>query len=87
MAEIAGISNNYISYIETGKKATSLKTMKKIADAFNIAISDLFKDITPAQKTKTDYTTQQILYLIRDKSPSTKKLFLKLCQAVVEKEK
>ncbi len=87
LAEIAGISNNFVSYIETGKKVASLKTIKKIADALETPLTELFKGIPQQKKAKSDYTTEQILYLIHDKSPSTKKLFLRLCKTLIQKEK
>lgn len=87
LAELAGISNNFISYIESGRKTASLKTIKKIADILELPLSELFEGVSLPKKTETDYTTKQILYLIHDKSPSTKKLFLRLCQTVVQQKK
>lgn len=87
LAEGVGVSNNFISYIESGKKAASLKTIKKIADVLGVSVHELFKDFTRPQKTKSDYTMEQILYLIKDKSPSTKRLFLRICKSLVDEKK
>ena len=86
LAELTGISNNFISYIESGRKTASLKTIKKIADALEIPLAGLFEGIPLSKKAKIDYATEQILYLIRDKGPSTKRLFLRLCQTLIEEK-
>jgi transcriptional regulator with XRE-family HTH domain len=87
LAERVGVSNNFISYIESGKKVASIKTVNKIAEVLDIPIADLFKDIPGEKRSKKDYTADQILFLIKDKSPSTKKLLLELCQTVVKEKK
>ena len=42
LAELAGISNTYLSDIEVGRTNPSLKTLGKIADALEIHIKDFF---------------------------------------------
>ncbi len=42
LAELAGISNTYLSDIEVGRTDPSLKTMTKIAKALEIELKDLF---------------------------------------------
>ncbi len=88
LAELVGVSNNFISYIETGKKKASLNTIAKIADVLEVTLSDLFKGVTPKKKKKKkDYTTEQINYLIKDELPDTKKMVLELCKTLVKKKK
>ena len=87
LAEAAGISNNFVSYIENGKKTASINTVKKIADVFEMPISKLFSEIPLEKKATVDYTTEKIMYLIRDKSPSKKKLFLSICESIVKNKK
>jgi DNA-binding XRE family transcriptional regulator len=41
LAEAAGISQPYLSQIETGKREGSIGTMKKIANALKIGLDDL----------------------------------------------
>lgn len=41
LAEAAGISQAYLSQIETGKREGSIGTMKKIAEALKIGLDDL----------------------------------------------
>ncbi|MFB0919224.1 MAG: helix-turn-helix transcriptional regulator [Clostridiaceae bacterium] len=42
LAEMAGISNTYLSDIEVGRTDPSLKTMTKIAKALDIELKELF---------------------------------------------
>lgn len=46
LAEITGISADYISEIERGKKTPSLKRLILIAEALNIDISLLFETLS-----------------------------------------
>ncbi|PZO04142.1 MAG: transcriptional regulator [Hyphomicrobiales bacterium] len=41
LAEKAGITQPYLSQIETGKREGTLQTMKKIADALGVTLDDL----------------------------------------------
>ncbi len=43
LAEIVGLSVNYIGYIEQGKKVPSIKTADKIARALGLKLSNLFE--------------------------------------------
>jgi len=43
LAEIAGLSVNYIGYIEQNKRMPSIKTADKIARALGVKFSDLFE--------------------------------------------
>ncbi len=49
LGEIAGITSNYISLIENGKKKASIETLQKISTALNIPLSRFFS----AETTKT----------------------------------
>ncbi|MBP3847232.1 helix-turn-helix transcriptional regulator [bacterium] len=46
LSEITGISSDYLSEIERGKKTPSFKRMLIIADALNIEVYKLFKPIS-----------------------------------------
>ena len=39
------MDRTYFASVETGKRNISIKNIKKIADGFNISISELFYDI------------------------------------------
>ena len=75
LAELSGVSNTFISFIESGNKNASLKTIKKIADVFQISLSDLFSEMTIDKKSKPDMTANKFLYLIQDESLATKVSF------------
>ncbi|MBR3517869.1 MAG: helix-turn-helix transcriptional regulator [Lachnospiraceae bacterium] len=44
-AYLCGLHRTYISDIELGKRNISLDNIEKIAEAFNISLADLFKEI------------------------------------------
>lgn len=43
LAEIVGVSTNYIGYIEQDKRVPSIKTADKIARALGLKLSQLFE--------------------------------------------
>ena len=43
LAEIVGVSVNYIGYIEQNKRTPSIKTADKIARALGVKFADLFE--------------------------------------------
>lgn len=45
LAEMSGISDNYIGYIERGKQPPSLITLEKIATALDVTVGYLFYSI------------------------------------------
>jgi DNA-binding XRE family transcriptional regulator/PHD/YefM family antitoxin component YafN of YafNO toxin-antitoxin module len=47
LAEAAGISQGYLSEIETGKKVGDVRTLRAIAAALNISLNDVTPDETP----------------------------------------
>jgi transcriptional regulator with XRE-family HTH domain len=44
-AHKCGLDRTYIASIEKGRRNVSLVNIKKIADAFDISVSELFKDL------------------------------------------
>ena len=42
LAEKSGISSSAINYIENGKRSPTLETLKKLADALDCCIEDLY---------------------------------------------
>lgn len=44
-AEIVGVHRTYIGMIERGEKNITLENIAKLSNAFNIRISELFKNI------------------------------------------
>lgn len=45
LAEQAGISENYVSDLELGRKEVCLRTIQALADAFELTIPELMKEI------------------------------------------
>lgn len=45
LAEIAGISKNYLGNVERGKQAVTIQILKTLTDKLEISLSDFFKDI------------------------------------------
>jgi len=43
LAKAAGLSKNYISDVETGRRNTSITNLNKIAEALDKSLSDLLK--------------------------------------------
>jgi transcriptional regulator with XRE-family HTH domain len=45
LAETAGISENYISDLEIGKKEICIRTLQAVASAFDMTISEFMKGV------------------------------------------
>lgn len=45
LAEQTGISENYVSDLELGRKEVCLRTIKALAEALNTSIHELMKDV------------------------------------------
>lgn len=45
LADKVGVDRSYMGFLERGEKNPTLKNLIKIAKAFNITLSDLFKTI------------------------------------------
>jgi transcriptional regulator with XRE-family HTH domain len=45
LAEHAGIHENYVSDLETGRKEICLRTLKTLASAFDLKTADLLRDL------------------------------------------
>ena len=43
LAEAAGLSTNFIGYVERGVRKPSLDTLERIAQALGVALNDLFE--------------------------------------------
>lgn len=46
LANEAGLHRTYIGGVERGERNPTLTTLKKIADALNLSLTDLFRDIS-----------------------------------------
>ncbi len=61
LSELAGITSNYISLIENGRKKASIETLEKIAAALNIPLSRFFSAET-AKSEKKSYGYDKKIY-------------------------
>lgn len=44
-ADLCGLHRTYISDVELGKRNVSLENIEKMADALNIKVSEIFKEV------------------------------------------
>ncbi|MBI5806250.1 helix-turn-helix transcriptional regulator [candidate division TA06 bacterium] len=58
LAEITGLSDNYIALLECGHRSPSIETLDKISKALNVHISSFF---IFDQEKSTEYTHKQLL--------------------------
>jgi len=87
LAELSGVTNTFISFIESGNKNASLKTIKKIADALQITLSDLFSEMAIPKKAKLNIAANKFLYLIQDESSSTKEFLFDVCKSIIQERR
>jgi XRE family aerobic/anaerobic benzoate catabolism transcriptional regulator len=45
LAELVGINENYVSDLELGKKEVCLRTIKALASAFGLSVSEFLKTV------------------------------------------
>ena len=63
LAEIADLHVSYIGHVEKGTKQSSLKTIRKISDALNISLAELF-NFTKKPKIKKEDIAVKYLYKV-----------------------
>jgi len=85
LAEKVDLTGNFLGHIERGTKKASLDTMKKLADALEIPMENLFAEVKYIPK-KEDLLLKKIVSAVRDKEPAEKKLLLKLAKLVLKKK-
>lgn len=61
----AGISQNMIACIESGKRNPTFQTVIKLCRALDLRLSDILKDIEPAAKTTTHEEKNEIISQIK----------------------
>jgi len=85
LADKTNLSVAFIGQIERGVNRASLTTIEKVAQALEIPIANLFKNI-PTKK--TEYTiTKQLESMLRDKSPKEQKLARELLRLVFSRKR
>ena len=76
---------SFLSQIERGKSVPSLKTLFLICNALEIPLSELFNGHKPFF-TKTNYELEKIVWLLKDKSPSDRKIVTNVVRQILKKK-
>lgn len=66
LADRAGISVSFLSYIEAYGKKPSLATIQRLADALGVHVADLFREAPAPGKTASYQLAARFANLIRD---------------------
>ena len=74
LAELASMDGGFLNYIETGKKAPSLRTLDGIAKGLGVPLSKLFLEAEPRSiGSDLDFKiSQQIRALLHGRTPTQK---------------
>jgi len=66
LAEIIGISANYLSAVETGKGWVTPLTLVKLAKALDIEVFELFMPVNPVNSSQADREFDKIKRFVKD---------------------
>lgn len=80
LAEMADISNNYLSNIENSHSIPSLETLLKICIALNVTPDELLLGIA---STEQQYLTDEILEKINACAPEEKRMINKIIDVIL----
>jgi transcriptional regulator with XRE-family HTH domain len=86
LADRTGLTPKFISEVECGKTNPSLRTLEKIAGVLKVGIPDLLSH-APKPKIQTsrkDKLVEEVIRLVRGKSPQKVKLLLKGLKAALK---
>jgi transcriptional regulator with XRE-family HTH domain len=83
-----GKTIGYISKWENGKKPINLENLKKIANALDVDVTDLFPN---KEKTENPFTGDEdwvfVINELKEKGFSASEVYLKMAQEAIEKDK
>lgn len=87
LAFASGVHPSFISHIERGTKKVSLETLRKLADALDVKMDEIFtmKKTYPPQK--EDLFTRKISTLLKDKDEHFKYTVLQVIKNLEKLEK
>lgn len=83
LAELTGLSDNFIGVIERGEGGPTIKTLKKIADALQIKIEELFHFEEETKSSKQ--LLKELTQILKHRPIQDIKLLLKIYQEVLER--
>jgi transcriptional regulator with XRE-family HTH domain len=86
LAELSGVSSNFISQIERGRNKCSLETISSLSIAMNTPLSALFSFDFSGQTSKDSYA-QRIEMMLKNLPDKDKKLVLEITGDVYAKIK
>ncbi|MEK6647217.1 MAG: helix-turn-helix transcriptional regulator [Candidatus Firestonebacteria bacterium] len=88
LADMADIHYTFLGYIELGKKKASLETIRKLSNALEISVEQLFKfsdkSIKEIRYPVQDKTEKQLHFLVRDASPKIRKLIIDVTKKIIK---
>ncbi|OGS46663.1 MAG: hypothetical protein A2539_00515 [Elusimicrobia bacterium RIFOXYD2_FULL_34_15] len=84
LAEKVGRDWSFLSQIERGKSIPSIETLFLVCKVLEIPVSDLFKS-SKVVTYKVDSETDKLIWLLRDKSPSDKKIVTNIVKQILKK--
>ena len=79
LAYRVGISRNYLSMIETGKKEVSITYLVELAENLECTVNDF---LIGSQNYDTTDTAREIEDLLLDSNPTEKIIILEMCMSV-----
>lgn len=79
LAYRVGISRNYLSMIETGKKEVSITYLVELAENLECTVNDF---LIGSQNYDTTDTAREIEDLLIDRNPTEKIIILEMCMSV-----
>ncbi|MEK6647215.1 MAG: helix-turn-helix transcriptional regulator [Candidatus Firestonebacteria bacterium] len=90
LADMSDIHYTFLGYIELGKKKASLETIRKLANALQIPVADLFKffDKKSPKDSKVKSLQKklhQLQLLTSNTSPEVKKLIIDVARKIAKK--
>ena len=86
LAELSGVSSNFISQIERGRNKCSLETINNLSTALNVPLHELFS-FRKANPTAKDSYTKRIEIMLKNLSDKDKSLVLDITADVYRKLK
>jgi transcriptional regulator with XRE-family HTH domain len=86
LAELSGVSSNFISQIERGRNKCSLETIDSLSNAMNTPLNELFNFRLPNPSFKDNFT-KRIEIMLKNLSDKDKNLVLEITEDVYGKIK
>lgn len=86
LAELSGVSSNFISQIERGRNKCSLETINNLSTALNVPLYELFK-FNRANPTAKDSFSKRIEIMLKSLSSKDKNLVMDITADVYGKLK